>query len=314
MLYYLDNALNFRDGFTVGDRLLGINENYSRELMELHTLGVDGGYDQDDVIEVARCFTGWTIDRRYQNPDGFLFVGPGHDGGEKLVMDELSIAAGRGIEDGDEVIAFLAAHPATAERISRLLIERFVSEEAPAGLVAEVRDVYLATDGDLREVVRKILLSDEFLDAGARRSKVKRPQHFLVSAVRATGLELDPTSPRQGRFVALALEEMGETPYLAAPPTGYPDSSGFWASAGPLLTRFDAAREIALEAPLPEVDAEAPSGDLVDALAELLLPGGLGDRSRGQLVAYVDGLDRSGEARVRETAAMILSSPEFLLH
>src|SRR4029453_1884044 len=149
----------------------GINENYARELMELHTLGVDGGYTQKDVQEVARCFTGWTIDRPFQG-GGFVFRPWMHDDGSKVVLG-ITIPAGGGINDGLRVIDILAKHPSTARFISKKLCQRFVSDEPPAQLVDRIAQVFLKTDGDLREVIRAIITSAEFNSPASFRAKIK---------------------------------------------------------------------------------------------------------------------------------------------
>ena len=166
-------------------RSRGINENYARELMELHTLGVDGGYTQKDVQEVARAFTGWTI----ANPrlgGGFHFDPRRHDDGEKIVLGH-RIKAGGGQSDGDAILDLLARHPSTARFIATKLARRFVADDPPAALVDRAARRFKDTDGDIREVVRTIVTSPEFLGDGYRRAKTKNPFEFVVSAVRATG-------------------------------------------------------------------------------------------------------------------------------
>ena len=171
----------------------GLNENYGRELMELHTLGVDGGYTQKDVTEVARALTGWTI----QNPrmgGGYVFNPRVHDRGEKVVLGHV-IKAGGGEEDGEQVLDILATHPSTARFISTKLARRFVSDTPPPALVDRMAATFQRTDGDLREVMRTLLTSPEFLSPDAYRAKVKTPFEFVVSAVRATGTEVQDATP-----------------------------------------------------------------------------------------------------------------------
>ncbi len=166
----------------------GLNENYGRELLELHTLGVDGGYTQKDVIEVARCFTGWTIAGPRKGGD-FEFNDKVHDHGKKVVLGEV-IPAGGGISDGMRVISILAHHPATAHFISLRLAQRFVADDPPPSLVNRMADTFMKTGGDLREVMATMLYSGEFWSPGSYRAKVKTPFEMVVSAIRATGADV----------------------------------------------------------------------------------------------------------------------------
>ncbi len=168
----------------------GLNENYGRELMELHTLGVDGGYTQNDVREVARCFTGWGLN---QKTGEFQFRSQAHDNGEKTVMGH-KISAGGGIRDGEMVLDILASHPATARHIAKKLCMRFIADEPPVSIVDKAAQTFTRTSGDLREVMKTILLSPEFFAASAYRAKIKSPFEYAVSAVRALGGEVDPAS------------------------------------------------------------------------------------------------------------------------
>src|SRR6185295_18491817 len=189
MLFYLDNWMSVDPGsaglgspsaLRAGNRQKrGLNENYGRELMELHTLGVDGGYSQNDVTEVARAFTGWTIGNPRQG-GGYFFNARLHDRGEKLVLGH-RIKAGGGESDGEQVLDILATHPSTARFIATKLARRFVSDAPPASLVDRLADKFRATDGDLREVTRTILTSPEFLSPTTYGAKVKTPFEFVVS-------------------------------------------------------------------------------------------------------------------------------------
>ena len=254
MLFCLDNWLSVdpdatrrrpRDVGQQGGRRRGLNENYARELLELHSLGVDGGYTQQDVTEVARAFTGWTIDRR-QNRGGpigaagdFRFAPVLHDRRAKVVLGHAIDARG-GIEDGERVLDLLAAHPATAHHIATKLARRFVSDEPQDTLVARTAQRFRNTGGDLREVVRTIITSPEFFAAEARHAKVKTPLEFVVSVVRATAVDAPDT-----RLMLRALRQLGMTPYLCAPPTGYDDTAETWITPGALVTRINAARQLA---------------------------------------------------------------------
>jgi uncharacterized protein (DUF1800 family) len=211
---------------------MGLNENYGRELMELHTLGVDGGYTQRDVTEVARAFTGWTIDRPRLG-GGFTFNARLHDEGQKVVLGHV-IKAGGGEHDGDEVLDLLAKHPSTARFIATKLVRRFVSDTPPPALVDRVAKRFHETDGDLRELVRAILTSPEFFSAGAYRAKVKTPFEFVVSAARATDADV-----RDARPLARQVAELGMPLYQCQPPTGYKDTADAWVNTGALVGRMN---------------------------------------------------------------------------
>jgi len=216
----------------------GLNENYGRELMELHTLGVDGGYTQKDVTEVARAFTGWTI----QNPrmgGGFVFDAKIHDRGQKVVLGQVIKAGGR-LDDGEQVLDILAKHPSTARFIATKLARRFVSDTPPAALVDRMSARFRETDGDLREVMRTLLTSPEFLSPDAYRAKVKTPFEFVVSAVRATGTEVQDATP-----LVRAMQQLGMPLYMCQPPTGYKDTADAWVNTGALVSRMNFALQLA---------------------------------------------------------------------
>ncbi len=213
-------------------RKRGINENYARELMELHTLGVDGGYTQKDVQEVARCLTGWTIDRPFQG-GGFIFRPWMHDAGSKTVLG-LSFPAGNGISDGVRVIEILARHPSTARFISKKLCERFIADDPPRQLIERVAQVFLKTDGDIGEVLRAILTSPEFYSTAVFRAKVKSPLELAASAIRAVDGDTNG-APALHEW----LRKMGEPLYLYAFPTGYSERSAAWMNTGVFLNRLN---------------------------------------------------------------------------
>ncbi len=216
----------------------GLNENYGRELMELHTLGVDGGYTQKDVTEVARALTGWTIEQPRQG-GGFVFNPRLHDPGQKIVLGRV-IKAGGGESDGEQVLDILAAHPATATFIATKLARRFVSDTPPPALVARAAARFRDTGGDLREVMRTILTSPEFLAPDAYRAKVKTPFEFLVSALRATGAEV-----RDARPLVRELQTLGMPLYMCQPPTGYKDTGDAWVNTGALVSRMNLSLRLA---------------------------------------------------------------------
>jgi uncharacterized protein (DUF1800 family) len=260
MLFYLDNWLSARGDFTIpmgpnrGPKA-GLNENYARELMELHTLGVDGGYSQKDVTEVARAFTGWSIERPRQ--DGrFVFRPRVHDDGEKVVLGTRLPAFG-GRQDGERVIELLVRHPSTATFIATKLVRRFVSDTPPPALVAQVADAYLRSGGEIKRMLRTIFASREFRAADAERAKIKKPLEFVASAVRAVGGTVDA---RGGFQLARAAGEIGETLYGAEPPTGWPDRAEAWVNAGTLLARMNFAVALA-EGRLPGVRIDTAAMD-----------------------------------------------------
>jgi uncharacterized protein (DUF1800 family) len=224
MLFYLDNWRNV-------DR--GLNENYARELLELHTVGVDGGYTQQDIVHVARAFTGWTM--RPREGSGFRFVAALHDRGPKTVLGH-AIRAGGGIDDGEQVLDLLAAHPRTAHRVATTLAQRFVSDTPPPALVERAAARFLATHGDLREVVRTIVTSPEFFAPATAHAKLKTPFEFVASALRAATADV-----RNARPLARTLRELGMPLYFCQPPTGYADTAEAWASAGALVSRVNFA-------------------------------------------------------------------------
>jgi uncharacterized protein (DUF1800 family) len=238
----------------------GLNENYARELMELHTLGVDGGYSQQDVIEVARAFTGWGVmppgknreqaENRlarvekvgglgFHSEGEFLFRADQHDAGAKTILGT-KLPAGRGIEDGEAVLDLLAANRATAKHIASQLAVRFVSDHPPQALVDRLTDVYLKTGGDSRRLLIAIAESPEFWSKDAVGAKVKSPFELAASALRATGAHLDdPTATL--RWIA----RMGEPLYAYQAPTGYPDRADAWVNTGSLLNRMNFGLQLA---------------------------------------------------------------------
>jgi len=209
----------------------GLNENYGRELMELHTLGVDGGYTQKDVTEVARCFTGWTIDRPRQNPE-FKFDERLHDPDPKFVLGK-KIHAG-GMKDGEEVIDLLVHDASTARLISTKLARRFVSDNPPLELVERMAKTFRSSDGDIRGVLKTMIYSPEFWSREAYRAKIKNPFELVASAVRALGTDVDTPMP-----LVQWVGRIGEPLYQCQPPTGYADKADAWVNTGALLSRLN---------------------------------------------------------------------------
>ncbi|HEX4345978.1 MAG TPA: DUF1800 domain-containing protein, partial [Vicinamibacterales bacterium] len=214
----------------------GLNENYGRELMELHTLGVDGGYTQKDVTEVARAFTGWTIENPKQGGE-FRFEPRAHDEGEKVVLGH-RIHAG-GVRDGEEVLDILASQPSTAHFIAFELARRFVSDTPPPALVDRLAQRFRDTNGDLREVMRAMLTSPEFFAPEAYGAKVKTPLEFVVSAARTLGAQVDDARPLVNQ-----LQQLGMPLYQCQPPTGYKDTADAWTNTGALVARMNLALQM----------------------------------------------------------------------
>ena len=281
-------------------RRRGLNENYARELMELHTLGVDGGYTQKDVQDVARTFTGWTI----ANPrlgGGFHFDPRMHDDGDKIVLGR-KIRSGGGRKDGEDVIALLARHPSTARFIAMKLARRFVADEPPASLVARAAATFKDTDGNLREVVRTIVTSPEFFAAEAYRAKVKTPFEFVVSAVRASGVQLPSAQP-----IVAAVRNLGMPIYGCQPPTGYADKAEAWVNSGALLNRMNFAVALASGRQLgagPRLQPErAPSRPVTsETVIASVLAGDLSPSTSSTV---------GKEATEPQALALVLGSPEF---
>ncbi len=273
----------------------GLNENYARELLELHTLGVDGGYTQQDIVEVARAFTGWTIGR--PGEQGFRFAPVMHDRGAKKVLGQ-TIAAGGGIEDGARVLDIVARHPATARHIARKLAQRFVSDEPPQALVDRAAATFTKTDGDLRAVVRVIVTSPEFFAPESYRAKVKTPFEFVVSALRATDADLQVATA-----VVRALAGLGMPLYLCQPPTGYDETAATWVSSGALVNRMNFAVAMAggelRGVRLAALGAPADARDRIvrDALG--------GDVSAATLATIAKASSSA------QTVALAIGSPEF---
>jgi uncharacterized protein (DUF1800 family) len=265
----------------------GLNENYGRELLELHTLGVDGGYTQQDVINVARAFTGWTIKPPAQG-GGFIFRPQVHDAGDKIVLGH-NLAAGRGMEDAEDVLDILAKSPSTAHFISFKLARRFVSDSPSKALVDHAAQVYLRTDGDIREVLRSIITSPEFFSQQAFRSKVKSPFEVVVSAMRALNAAPDAT-PRTAQVIAY----LGQPIFGHQAPNGWPETGESWMNTGAILNRINFGMAAAAGR-LPGVDiralpaldtiGSAPRDRQVDAVVATILNGMVSPDTRAVLVS-----------------------------
>lgn len=308
-------------------RARGINENYAREILELHTLGVDGGYTQDDVVSVARAFTGWTMTPP-RPPAGnamaggdvrFVFRPAMHDRDEKVVLGR-TLAAGRGIEDGEDVISLLAAHPATARHIATKLVERFVSDEADPRLVEELAQVFEQTDGDLRAVTRALFTAELFYDESKRASKVKSPFLLVASALRATDADVRPS-----RRIIDTLRGLGQVPYLESAPAGYPSVSEAWVNSGSMLARMNFAIALAggrLDGIRMDgarlASAQPMSGEeWLEAMVGAILPVSSHDALREGIRADLAAQAEAGASRrtlAARAVALTLGSPEFQRH
>jgi uncharacterized protein (DUF1800 family) len=279
----------------------GLNENYGRELMELHTLGVDGGYTQQDVIEVARALTGWTIDTPQQG-GAFIFRPPWHDTGEKTILG-VKFPAGHGQDEGEHVLDILAKHPSTAHHIAFQLAQRFVADEPPKALVDRAAKRFLETDGDLREVTRLIITSPEFFAAGTYRAKMKTPLDFVVSAVRAASSQVDDAAV----LIQQLRNNLGMPLYQCQPPTGYSNTADAWVNTGALLSRMNfAVSLVSNQLRGIRVDVMSIAPDTTDAtrtrLVAQMLAGDVSDATRQTL----------GRAQAPlQIIALTLGAPEF---
>jgi uncharacterized protein (DUF1800 family) len=292
-------------------RRAGINENYARELMELHTLGVDGGYSQRDVQEVARCLTGWGIDN-FLLGGTFAFQPTQHDAGEKVVLG-VTIPGGRGIEDGQQVLDILARHPSTAHYLAKKLVIHFVSDSAPTALVERVARTYLHTDGDIREVMRTIITSPEFNSRQAYRAKVKTPFELVASILRVMNAPPD-TTPQNVQLLA----RLGQPVFGRATPDGWPDQGAAWMNTGALLNRVNlgaqvAANQIASIATKdwkPRDALLSMSADKqVDGIIDALLGGDASAETRSALLAVQS--PAGAPQHLSDLVAIVLGSSDF---
>ena len=298
MLFYLDNWLSASPNaavarFAPNNRRRGLNENYARELMELHTLGVDGGYTQKDVQEVARCFTGWTI-RQPRGEGGFYFEPKIHDDGEKTVLGH-RIPAGGGLGDGLKVLDLLAHHPSTARFVSLKLARRFVSDNPPPSIVDKATTTFRESEGDIPTVLRAIFEAPEFFSPGAFQAKVKMPLEYVTSALRATGAEV-----QMSHQLLRYLGRMGEPLFLAQPPTGYPDAGASWTSPDMLLTRVNFASDLVAN----RIPGSRVPPDLIndkDSFTHLIAPDQLSAATRLAL-SQIEG---------NQSIGFLMATPEF---
>jgi uncharacterized protein (DUF1800 family) len=292
-------------------RRTGLNENYARELMELHTLGVDGGYTQHDVQEVARCLTGWTFDNVLFGGT-FSFAEPQHDAGEKVVLG-VRIPGGRGIEDGEQVLDILARHPSTAHFIAQKLVVHFVSDDPPPALVERVAQTYLRTDGDIREMLRMIAASPEFNSRASYRAKVKTPFELVASILRV--MEAKPDTTQQS--IAL-LTRLGQPIFGRATPDGWPDQGVAWMNTGALMNRVNLGEQVGAGqlrtvspqewAPGKSLIAATPE-KRVDGVIDAILNGAASPETRSAMLA-VQPSPRATQS-LGELIAIAIGSSDF---
>jgi len=263
----------------------GVNENYARELMELHTLGVDGGYTQKDVQEVARALTGWSFNR--QNGQ-FVFNANAHDAGEKTILGQ-KFAAGHGEDEGERVLDIVARAPATAKFITTKLARHFVSDDPPSALVDRCASTFTKTDGDIRETVKCVVTSPEFFSRAAYRAKVKTPFELVASALRAVNAQAD-TTPRTAQIVA----RLGQPIFGRQTPDGWPDRGDAWMNTGAILNRINFGLSIAggqvpgaRLANIPNFDVlrSQPREQQVDAVIKSMLGGQVSQVTRDVLMS-----------------------------
>ena len=326
MLFYLDNAQSVAPGsapppprgsfflrrrFGMNEmpderrqrlqrRPTGINENYARELLELHTLGVDGGYTQQDIIEVARIFTGWSIEPP-ERGSGFVFRDWAHDRGEKHVFGLTFNDDGK--DEGIRLLKFLASQHATMHHVSAKLCARFVADDPPDGCIDAAVAAWQKSGGDIRAVLRAIFMSPDFWSAQAVRSKVKTPFEFVVSAVRATGVEPDDT-PRLAQLVA----RLGEPLYQQPAPTGYAETEEHWVNSGALLARMNAAMGIAKDC--SSVPANDDHARLVEIIDQQLLAGTMSAHTKSVILEQLTDVTDPVQARAL-AVGLALGGPDF---
>lgn len=315
MLIYLDNASN---------NLRAPNENYARELLELHTLGVNGGYTEDDVKAAARVLTGWSIVSPRDGGDErgtFMFRERAHDRGEHVVLGQAFDGA-TGEAEGERMLAMLAAHASTANFIATKLARRFVADDPPESVVNSAAATFQQTNGDVRAVLRTIFASDEFRTAPP---KLKRPWPYVVSLLRAFDARIDWSRPRSYRALAGILQPLGHIPFFRPSPDGYPDTAEAW--AGNLLARWNVALAVVFnQLPGIEIDlarliraADIPGEPeaIFSYFTDLLLGRELSEAERAELWAYVtapgtpDLQTEDGWVRLTESIALLAASPAF---
>jgi uncharacterized protein (DUF1800 family) len=305
MLFFLDNFESVRADLDANDKKRkvkrGLNENYGRELMELHTLGVNGGYTQKDVTEVARCFTGWGI-QEPRKGGAFFYNDKLHDKGEKIVLGHV-IAAGGGIDDGEQVLDILARHPATAHFISKELAQHFVADNPPEALVNKMAQTFESTNGSIREVMKTMLNSKEFWSQGAYRAKLKSPFEMVASSARALDAHVI-----DGWALANQVGTLGEPLYRKLEPTGYSNLSAEWVNSAALLGRMNFAFQLAQNhVESVKVDVSRFGND-PGAVAKILMFRAMSPETRAAIDKALEDKKQKSPAMV---AALVIGSPDF---
>jgi uncharacterized protein (DUF1800 family) len=347
MLLYLDNfssAVAKENSNPKNNRVKGLNENYAREVMELHTLGVDGGYSQRDVTDAARILTGWTIfpmgdegfgsgvkkmiekvgeeklkARGLVHEGDFLFIPNRHDNGEKQVMGKV-FPPGRGLEEGTELLNMLSRHPSTAKFICRKLATRFVNDSPPPALVERMEKTFLNKQGNIREVLMTMVSSIEFWEMEALRSKTKSPMELAISSIRA--LNADVKQPYQ---LYNWINRMGQQLYFYQAPTGFPDRGQYWINTGALLNRMNFGLALADDR-VPGVSFDLlalnnqhepeSAEDALIAYGKLLMPARSMDETVERLTPLLNAPDlqqRVNDAAGQHTKSKINTSADSLI-
>lgn len=304
MLFYLDNALS---------NATHPNENYARELLELHTLGVYGGYTEQDMKQVARAFTGWSIQRQQdlgEDVGEFRFRPAWHDDGDVTVLGVT--ISGEGMSKGEQILDLLATHPSTAKFISTKLVRRFVADNPPDRLVEACTQTFLSSDGDIRAVLRTIFTSEEFWNAPP---KFKRPLDYFVSVLRAVNFEVkNPALFRRNSGDNLNM--MGQVPFTWAAPNGFPDVSSYWLQN--LLPRWNLAISSTSAQRIGEPNFErlsnlfiTRSADYTDALAQYVLGRALTDTERTIMDEFAQTVSPDIAQQQTAILVLLLASPAF---
>ena len=290
MLWYLDGRTNRRASSAERP-----NENYARELLELHTLGVEGGYTQTDVMEAARCLTGWTVRDRHRFRKGRVELDPAlHDDGEKYLLGR-RIPAGGGRQDLETLLDIVTSHPAAARHVATKLCRRFIADAPPASTVDAVAATFRTSGGDVRTTLRALFRTEAFRAPETRRMKLKRPFQLVASALRATGARSDGGLP-----LLEALRSMGQSPFQYPTPEGAPDVAGAW--TGTLLWRWRLAMSLA--------DGAIP-GTSVDVPGLVSRSGGVEGLAAHLLGRAPDLVERAVLATSPKPLAVLLASPAF---
>jgi uncharacterized protein (DUF1800 family) len=308
MLFFLDNSESVRPDLDANDKKRkvkrGLNENYGRELMELHTLGVNGGYTQKDVTEVARCFTGWGI-QEPRKGGSFFYNDKFHDKGEKIVLGHV-IAAGGGMEDGEQVLDILARHPSTAQFISKELAQRFVADNPPQTLVNRMAQTFLSSNGSIREVMKTMLNSKEFWSEGAYRAKVKTPFEMVASAARALDANVI-----DGWALAGQVGTLGEPLYRKLEPTGYSNLNSEWINSAALLGRMNFALQLA-QNHVESVKVDVSRfGDDPSEVAKSLMFRAMSPQTREAINKALGDNKDNQQKNPALVAALVIGSPDF---